>query len=522
MVRWRAAASSAVALLVAVLTLAGCNGDSGGGGNDGPQGEPKRGGILTYAVNADGASLDPAQCGSSNNRCGPLFGALLRYDLEKEELVPWMAESFDSSDGKTWTLKLRAGMTFTDGTPYDADAVVFNWDRIKDPATLSPSVSLTAGANWKVVDPQTVELTLDSPNYQMGWALAGGLGFIGSPTAIRAAGLDVGTKPVGAGPFVLDKWTPGTELVMSRNDSYFEDGLPYLDGLVIKIIGADDQRLNALRSGEIDVDWSLLAKDAKTMEAEGYNVVSVPVIGGTGLQFSWDDPVTSNEDLRQAMLHAFDSQQIVDAVYPGNESPDSFLRPDSPLRDDSLGKFPEFDLDKAQELFDAYLASTGKDSETVTFLSYAGIPALEQVAQLIQAQMQKIDGLTMEIEAVDAPTLSKRVASGDFQTVLGTTSNLTPDVMYNLAHSDGTVNYGNYSNPTVDEALETTRSSDDPDEVEEAYRVINSEISKDGLLRIYRYNVGFLFANQKVGDLVYAAEQNNGASFYPVHAWLDE
>jgi peptide/nickel transport system substrate-binding protein len=517
---WMTATRSAAIGAAIALALAGCGG-GGSTADGGGSGEPKQGGELTYALNTETASLDPAFCLTSFDRCTPIYGTLLRYVVESGEFEGQMAESFETTDGKTWTLKLRDGVTFSDGTPLDAEAVVFNWDRIKNPKTLSPAARVTDGMTWKVVDPLTVEVAVEKPNYQLPWAMTRGLGSIGSPKAIKAAGAEVASKPVGAGPFVLKKWTRNSQIEYGRNPDYFEEGLPHLDALTIKVIGADDQRLNALRTGELDVNWSLLTKDAKAIEAEGgYDVHRVPLVGGTGLQFNLDDPIVKDEGLRKAMLHAFDSAQINNAVYGGDPAVDAFLSADSEYRDDALGKFPEKDLDEAQRLFDDYLERTGKSSETVVFSAYAGVPALEQVAQLIQAQMQEIDGLTFELNLVDGATLAGLSAQRDFQTMMGATLSVEMDRLYDVFHSAGTSNVMSYSNPTVDQALGTSRTSNDPAEVEKAYQVVNGELSKDGPLRTWRYQIGHLFVNKKVQGIELAAS-NMGASAYWEHAWID-
>lgn len=518
---WRSGVSVVAALAACCLGVAGC---SGGSEASGSGGEPTQGGSLAFGLNVDARSLDPAQCITSFQHCTPVFGTLMRYDIDEEEFVGQLAKSFESKDGKSWTLKLRDGVKFSDGTPLNAEAVVYNWDRIKDPKTLSPAIRLTDGVKWKAVDPLTVKVTLDEPNYQLPWALAhGGLGAIGSPTAIKKAGEDVGTEPVGAGPFILDEWSRNSQTVYKRNPDYFADGRPYVDELVIKVIGSDDQRMNALRTGDLDVDWSLIVQDAKTLEGEGYNVHRLPLIGGTGLQFNMKDPVVSDDGLRQAMLHAFDSEQIVSAVYPGGESVDAFLPPDNPNRSDDLGVFPEKDLDKAQELFDEYLKRTGKSSETVTFTCYADIPALEKVAQLLKSQMEEIDGLTFEVDAVDPATLVERQNNKDFQTIMGATLSPGMDKLYRVFHSDGTLNAMGYSNPKVDAALDKSRSSNDPAEVEKAYQIVNGEISKDAPLRNWRYQTGHLIAGDEVHGLEDAmAGYNAGAGAYWQYVWLEQ
>jgi peptide/nickel transport system substrate-binding protein len=513
------------AVAAATLALAGCSWNASSDvGNNGDAGTPVKGGDLVLAINTDATSLDPALCGVNGwTQCEPIFSTLLRYDIEAQEFTPNLAESFESDDGKVWTLKLRSGVKFSDGTDFNAEAVAFNWDRIKDPATQSMAARTASSMRWEVVDDLTLEVTLDKPNYQLPYSLQYGMGFIGSPTAIKAAGEDFGNKPVGAGPFLFRSWTRGTQIDYEPNPTYWEEGKPYLDSLTVKVIAQDDQRLNALRSGEINVDWSLLTKDAKAMEAEGYNVISGPLVGGTGLMFNFDDPVMKDPLIRQAMLHAFDSAQINNTIYPGDQPVDQFLYPDSPYRDDAYGTFPEKDLDEAQRLFDEYLAKTGQDSLTVTMTTYAGIPVLEQVAQVLQAQMQEIDGLTLEIRGMDGVALSGAQAAGDFQVTMGATLSMQMDALYDIFHSTGSRNFSNYSNPKVDEALDLSRSSNDPEEVTEAYEIVAGEISKDGPLRTWRYQTGHLYYPDSVHIPQSAlAIQTSGAAMWVQDVWMTE
>ncbi|RZL74857.1 MAG: ABC transporter substrate-binding protein, partial [Rhodococcus sp. (in: high G+C Gram-positive bacteria)] len=435
-----------------------------------------------------------------------------------EKFVPYLAESFESADGQNWTLKLRERVTFSDGTPFDAAAVAFNWDRIKNPQTLSPSARATDGMTWRVVDPRTVSVTLESPNYQLPWQLVKGLGAIGSPTAIEAAGTEVGSKPVGAGPFVLAKWTRNSQMELTRNPTYFEAGLPYLDGLTTKVINSDDQRLNALRSGEIDIDTSMLTKDAETVADEGaFDVYDTPLVGGNGVMFNFEDPAIQDQSLRQAILHAIDGAQIVDAVFPGGSQADSFLNSDG----SSDAAYPELDLKEAQRLFDDYLKRTGKTGETISLMTYAGFPVMEQTSQLLQAQLQQIKGLTLQLDPLDAPTLLQRKRQGEYQIMA--TSNISADLdtLYDLFHSKGSLNTMGYSNPKVDEALQITRTSENPDEVTKAYQVVNDELSKDAPFRIWQHNSGYLFADDRVQGIS-IVPTGAGPAWDWEQAWLDD
>ncbi|MFI5720419.1 ABC transporter substrate-binding protein [Nocardia sp. NPDC051750] len=496
--KWWRGWRSLIPVAVLAMVLAGCGGVSTVGG--GAAGEPVRGGELVMAVNVEAQTLDPAWCPYLYDRCAPLFGTLLRYDAGQDKIVPAMAESFESADGITWTLKLRPGVKFSDGTDYNAEAVAHNWARIKDPATLSTATQLAAPLTWTVLDPLTLQVTSATANFQLPWALTQGLGMIGSPTAMQRMGAEYGKAPVGAGPFLLDRWVRESEARYVRNPGYWEAGLPYLDSFVIKVIKADDQRINALRAGEIDIAWSTQSKHAERAEAQGFTVHTVPLVGGTGLNFNFRHPDLKDPELRLALQQTLDPAQINSALYPGEEPADGFLRPDSPYRDDNA-RYPATDVAAAQKIFDAYLKRAGKTSLTLTLKTHAGLNEMALAAQLLQSQLQQLDGLTITIEPIDFGVLEGMRRAGDFELVLGSTLSQQMDALYDTFHTSGKNNITRYSNPAVDAALETSRTSNDPARVEQAYTTINSAISADAPLRIWRYPNGYIYTGNDVQGL---------------------
>ncbi|PXW36150.1 UNVERIFIED_CONTAM: peptide/nickel transport system substrate-binding protein [Williamsia faeni] len=506
------AALGAVSLMVGA-----CGGPAGTSAESG--GTPQQGGEIVMAINTEGKTMDPAWCATmAPDRCAPVFGTLLQYDSETDKFVPSMAESFESQDGQNWTLKLREGVTFTDGTPFDAEAVAFNWARLKDPATLSAAAPYLAPLTWRVVDPQTLEVTSEHPNFNLPAALTAPLGMIASPTAITEKGADFGNQPIGAGPFVLDNWTRNAQAKFTANPNYWGDG-PYIDSFVLKVVSADDQRMNTLRAGEVNVAWSLQSKDAAAAKAEGFTVHELPLVGGTGVNFNLSDPIMQDEQLHTALLHAIDSKQIVAAVYPADTPADAFLFSDSPFRDDALGVYPAANVAEAQKLFDAYLKKSGKSDLTITLSTYAGIPDLDLVSQLLQSQLQEIHGLTVNIDAMDFATLEGKRQAGTFEMALGAQLSQDIDMMYDVFHTGGSKNITKYSNPDVDKALETTRVSQDPDEVSKAYAQVNGAVSKDGPMRTFRYQHGYIFTSPKVHDLTVVGS-TAGAGVRLDRAWI--
>ena len=178
------------------LTAAAC-----GGGDDDDEspdeGSPQSGGTLTFIIQNELTSLDPASntsaAGAGSLPYYALYDALLTLDPETGNAEPKIAESLTpDSTGAIWTLKLTPGVEFSDGTPYDAAAVAFNWERLKDPALQSPLAAAASEiASTKVVDPTTLEVTLTAPDSGFDKNVAQQLLFIASPTALRVFGRGV-------------------------------------------------------------------------------------------------------------------------------------------------------------------------------------------------------------------------------------------------------------------------------------------------------------------------------------------
>ena len=153
----------------------------------------------------------------------------------------------------TWTLKLKPGITFSDGTPYDAAAVQANWERAKDASQRSPALTtaMTTSA-LTVTDPTTLTITLASPNANFDNAVARtALNYIASPTAFRG-GTDLTSSAVGAGPFLLERWLRDDRMVLKKNPDWKGSEGTYLDELTIRVLGDEEQRIDTFITGQAD------------------------------------------------------------------------------------------------------------------------------------------------------------------------------------------------------------------------------------------------------------------------------
>ncbi|HEX7097476.1 MAG TPA: ABC transporter substrate-binding protein, partial [Acidimicrobiales bacterium] len=251
------------ALLVAATVLGAC-GDDGETGAGAPQGSEStgdavNGGGLTFAVWSETNGLDPTVSYATGVIGGTelmaIYDTLMRYDPETNEYYPGMAESLTpNADMSVWELKLREGVTFTDGTPYDAEAVKFNIERHAAQGSRSSFAAhvSTNIQSIEVVDELTVRFHLTAPLASFPYILTVGPGMIGSVKAIEEKGDQFNLSPVGAGPFMVEKYAPGDELVLVRNPDYWAGPVP-LDSVRFVNLGADAARYEQLAAGGADV-----------------------------------------------------------------------------------------------------------------------------------------------------------------------------------------------------------------------------------------------------------------------------
>ncbi|MFI2229306.1 ABC transporter substrate-binding protein [Nocardia testacea] len=509
-------ASALGAVAAATLLLTSCAGVATV--ERAPAGEPRRGGTVTLAWNTEAQSVDPVTCavGIGVGPCQAIFGALLYYDAVTRKIVPGMAESFTSKDGKAWTLKLRPGVTFTDGTPFDAAAVAFNWQRALDPSQLSPSRAAARMISWQVVDTTTLRVTSPEVNYQLPYQLTEPLAFIGSPTAIQRKGADFATSPVGAGPFVFRSWARGTEMVLERNPGYWDSPRPYIDRFVYKTIPADDQRYNALQAGEVDVMVVVSDKYAGRARAAGLEVVQYAQLGGNGVRLN-SRGALADPDLRTAIAKLIDNEQIRAAAFPGEQGAEYFVAEGQPLFD-AAAKWPEKDIAGAQRLVDGFRARHGGEKVVLSYVTTAGSPVLTRVAEVLQAQLQQADGLELEIKALDGAGFASALVSGKYDLILNALGGAHPENLYRVFHTKGSGNTAHYSNPIVDRALEQAQSAGDPAVADAAYKTAIRELVATTAYRYWRPAVTSLILRADV----YGVEPTYQYWMRPELAWIQE
>jgi peptide/nickel transport system substrate-binding protein len=467
--------------------------------------KPKKGGTLTYLSVTEPTTLWGEAAGPRvSAKSGPerlaILDALLV--LTKKGVPQYrLAESLTSTDGITWTMKMRSGAKFTDGTPVDAEAVKYNWDLMKDPAnaTLVPSgaAAFVNIASYTVTDPSTLTITLKAKNGMFAEFLTTSVAdFIGSPTALKSMGIPAfQAKPVGAGAFTFGEWTRGSQLTLNANPDYYGNG-PFLDKLVFKYILDDTQRYNTLVTGGGDVAYTAVHQTAARGKDAGYTTPVFAPPGGVALVFNSGIPPFNELRARQALSLAIDSDGLNQAVFGGLGRVMTHIFPSDSEYYTKSAKQATPNAKKAQALFDE-LAKEGKPVEFAFMVTdSAPYPA---VVQYISARLASFQNVKMTINQVSSQAFLGPYLAKSYQVFTGAFIT-DPIVFYNQFTATGPSNRFNYSNPATDQALAEMANATTPADRKKALAKAQELVVKDvGMYFMIQSPVYAIFKKSVVG-----------------------
>ncbi len=462
---------------MAAVLAASCGG--GGSSNktssNGQSGSstPVAGGSIIEALGAEhqGGFCTPiAQLAPEGIEENLTFYDTLMVPNDKGQMVPDLAESVTPSpDYKTWTIKLRPGIKFHDGEDLNADAVKANFEEFRKGALFS--FVFTNIADERVIDPLTVAIDMKVPWIAFPWYLysTGRLGIV-APNSLKDK-TTCSNHPVGTGPFMFKEWVVNDHLTVVKNPNYWRKDaqgrpLPYLDSITFRIIIDPQQRLNALRTGAVDLIQTdnsesifFARQDVAAGRLAGVENQKAAEISYTMLR---DDKAPFNDlTARQAAAYASDRDEINNII---NHNVNTLS--DTPFAPDVFGYIKEpvqppikFDLNKAKQLVSQYKAAHGGSFDFT--LSSTNDPSTVKLAQLIQSQWQRA-GMSVHLRTADQATLINQALGGDFQAVTWRNhQGADPDTQYVWWHSKSPVNFGNFSDPQIDRDFDTARSSPD-------------------------------------------------------------
>ncbi len=458
---------------------------------------------LIVGRGGDSAGLDPITItdGESARVTMNVMETLVKYEPDNTKIVPGLAEKWDiSQDGLTYTFHLRQGVKFHDGTDFNADAVVFNFERWMDKSNPYHNGEFPyyndmfggfkgdkdhAIASVKAVDPNTVEFKLNralSP-------FLNNLGMfpfaIGSPEAIKKDPAKFNESPVGTGPFKFVEWKRNDSITLEKNPDYWQKGLPKLDKVVFKVIPENTARLTALNSGEVDLIDGMNPDDVPSVkENKDLQLYLRPSMNIGFLGFNMEKKPLDNPKVREAIAYAVNKPAILEAFFGGlgqiavNPMPPSIWGYNDQIKD------REYDLEKAKKL----LAEAGYPNGFKTKFWAMPVPRPympdgQKIAEAIQQDLKKI-GIETEIVTMEWAVYLEKTRKGEQDMFLlgWTGDNGDPDNFLYVLFDKNNINSNNnsrYKNEEVHKMLLEAQSETDQGKRTELYKKVQEQIFKD-------------------------------------------
>jgi peptide/nickel transport system substrate-binding protein len=443
----------------------------------------KSGGMFIVADRADNKTVDPAYINDTPARLigRAVYDTLVDVD-EKGNIVPVLAESWETPDARTYVLHLKQGLKFTDGTPFNAEAVKFNIDRHLDPKTASKQRgTLLSVDTIEATDNYTVRFNLKSPYAAFLSTFFDRVGFIASPTAVQKWGdKEYGLHPVGVGPFQLVDYKPDQQYVVQRNPDYWDRGKPYLDGITWRDIPVDATRLTELRSGGAHMAEDLPLQDVERMRTMSEFHLSERS-GARFYRSRWnmDDQFGSSLEFRQALNWLIDRDAIHKAVFfdTGTIGYDPFL-PGTAFYDPNYKPFTR-DLDKVKALLDKVNVPSSR-----AFTIYPGQDSVGQkLAQIYQASFAEV-AINVTLQTEDDSAWQARLDRGEWVHELRSTSwfGWRPDpaqYLGTLYHSASTYySTGKLKDPQTDQLITAGEAEYDSTKRYQVYRELADRLNE--------------------------------------------
>ncbi len=480
---------------------------NGPGRNGVSTAKPHRGGSLTYGIDSEEQGFDPTTAEWDEN--GYMYGMTVFDPLTAVtttgEVVPYLAESVTpNSDFTSWTITMRPGITFHDGTPCDASALYTNFEK--------GTASLLTGAAFSqfVKDltptgPLTLRIDTTSSMVTLPFYLSSQIGYVAAPSMLSSPN---GTEnPIGTGPFVFTKWVPNTHFTATANRNYWRAGYPYLDRITYKPIIDETSRSEALQLGSVDIINTSTAETIVQFRGKkqwSYVDDSIDVVGEPTVacvQLNCAVSPFDDKNARIAMAKSYSQQDICRVFGLGITTPvnSPFVHGTPYYRETS---YPGYDPEGARSAVRAYEKAHGHPPSFT--LSYIPDPTVERVAYYLQQKYQSA-GMQVSLAVVGQNELIDQAVAGKYQAMtwrqFGTTN---PDLNY-VFWSDGTINDSGLSlniarnrDPRIQAALVSGRESPVAADRVRAYQSIGEYLAQDLPYTWLGRQVWAVVANPKV------------------------
>jgi peptide/nickel transport system substrate-binding protein len=469
----------------------------------GPNGE-QYGGTYRVRVSSEAPLIDPQVDTTLQvyNLSRNIFSTLLRYKGNSLDLEPELLAEMPkaSADGKTFTFKLKDGITFSNGAKLTAKDVKYTFERMLLPATKAQNGWLLAQivgakemqsgkatelAGLKVTGDLTFELTLTEPYTPFLQSLANpGLSIFPAEYA-QSKGDKFGREPIGTGPFMVKEWKPNESLTLVKNPNYFEKGYPFLDAIEYKVIKDDATAWLEFQSGNFEEGAPPSAEEKAARDSGKYQVQDIVSLNTYYLALNIAN--YPNPKLREAVSLAIDRQAIINAVYNGKGTvAKSFVTPGIPGALKDGAGFP-FDKAKAQQI----IKENKLEGTKIEVWQRGGDKVSD--ANLAIQQMLKDVGLVYDVKIVDKATFNAARGKGEIPANQGNWFADFPDpdnYLYTFFESKASKTMSvNFSNPEIDQKLAEARKLTDQAKREALYQEVEKKLIYEQYAIIPLYHI---------------------------------
>lgn len=494
------------------VVLANCGGSTPDTATTGDAAAPAATGALVYGAGGQPVNLTPGNITDGNSIIvqKQIYNYLTGTAPGTTDPVPELATEWNASeDGLTWTFNLREGVTFHDGTDFDAEAVVFNVNRWWDPEfeygfrdqgnLYEIWTDLFGGfkgteestlAAVSAVDPTTVEFQLKEPFAAFPAAIGSGYFGIASPTALQEGGASYGTpsgQAVGTGPFVFEQWRSGDSVTLSKYEDYWEEGLPEADQLVMSFVEDPAARLAQLRAGTLDFTVDLTPDQLPEIESDSnLEAIFRPSLNVGYLALNPSYEPLSNVEVRQAIAQAINKPEIVQAFWGELGETDGHFTPPSlkEFQGEEVSDY-EYEPTAAKEAIAAAGYPDGFDLDLWYMpVSRPYFPNPKPIAEAFASELSQI-GINVNLQTKDwGAYLDDRNTAPGFQSfMLGWTGDYGDPDNFLYAHfgPGATQDLGDYQNPELFALLNQARTASEPSEREALYKQADELIFEEAL-----------------------------------------
>lgn len=466
---------------------------------------PVKGGTLTVALGFEPGLLSPID--------GAAFDAHLIFRNVYDPLVfldangqfrPALARSWEiSPDGLTYTFKLREGVKFHDGTPFNAPAVKFTWDTIMDPATKSLTAKDLLGPFYQgveVVDPMTVRATFSKPYAPFLFAVSRHWLAPVSPEAYKKFGPDYARNQVGTGPFIWKEYVPKERIVLERNEAYNwapegmgHQGPAYLDRIVFKFVPEVSVRTGTLRSGEAQLAQDVPPKDVVALKSDQNMALYQSQVPGmvTLLFLNTRKAPTDSLQFRQGLNYAVNKEVLVQSMFSGLNQPAYTLLASNTLGYNKATEMYQHDAEKARSLLDqaGWRVGSGgireKDGQKAELiLNTLAFNRYPEILQVVQAQLKDV-GVDMKINVVNFAQFDAAARKDEYHMMPYFTPSFDPYVLGLHFHSHNVAQgfaYSHFTDPKLDQLLDDALSEMNQAKRLELYTQAQQRIMENALV----------------------------------------